>query len=73
MYSLTLLQPCYPGFHPCCRTMYRIAGNFRCVQIFAIFADRPASTKIFEKMMMSLRAYVEYPVNEMVLYSLSAL
>ena len=25
---------------------YRIAGNFRWVQIFAIFADRPASAKI---------------------------
>ena len=42
---------------------YRIAGNFRMVQIFAIFADRPASAKIktAKKLMTSLRAYVEYP------------
>ena len=43
---------------------YRIAGNFRWVQIFAIFADRPASAKIKTakrwKLMTSLRAYVEY-------------
>ena len=44
--------------------IYRIAGNFRWVQIFAIFADRPASAKIKTtkrwKLMTSLRAYVEY-------------
>ena len=43
---------------------YRIAGNFRWVQIFEIFADRPASAKIKTakrwKLMTSLRAYVEY-------------
>ena len=27
-------------------TAYRTAGNFRGVQIFAVFADRPATTKI---------------------------
>ena len=46
-------------------TAYRIAGNFRWVQIFAIFADRPASTKIKTakkctkmEIVTSLRAYV---------------
>ena len=39
------------GTNPChsqanCRNMYCIAGNFCWVQIFAIFADRPASAKI---------------------------
>ena len=46
---------------------YRIAGNFRWVQIFAIFADRPASAKIKtakknalrRKLMTSLSAYVD--------------
>ena len=45
---------------------YRIAGNFRWVQIFAIFADRPASAKIKTakkctkmEIVTSLRAYVD--------------
>ena len=29
-----------------CAVSYRIVGNFRWVQIFEIFVDRPASTKI---------------------------
>ena len=60
---------------------YRIAGNFRWVQIFAIFADRPASVKIKTakknelrwKLITSLRAYVEYPCERDGSLSLSAL
>ena len=62
---------------------YRIAGNFRWVQIFAIFADRPASAKIKTakkytkiEIMTSLRRTsirIRTYVNEMVLFSLSAL
>ena len=58
---------------------YRIAGNFCWVQIFVIFADRPASTQKKNKwrLMMSLCAYTSIRtsarVNEMVLYSMSAL
>ena len=36
-------QFAFVGMYVC---RYRIAGNFRWVQIFAIFADRPASAKI---------------------------
>ena len=60
---------------------YRIAGNFRWVQIFEIFADRPASMKIkngkkctkmeIDDVITCVRRYAY--VNEMVLYSLSAL
>ena len=46
--------------------VYRIAGNFRWVQIFAIFADRPASAKIKTakkctkmEIVTSLPAYVD--------------
>ena len=54
---------------------YRIAGNFRWVQIFAIFMDRPASARIKLqkntsrwKLMTSLPAYVDSTrVNEMVI------
>jgi len=45
---------------------YRIAGNFRWVQIFTIFVDRPASAKIKTtkkctkmEIVTSLRAYVD--------------
>ena len=49
-----------------------IAGNFRWVQIFAIFAGRPASAK--RKKWKLIHHYVHMlstHVNEMVLYSLS--
>ena len=57
--------------------LYRIAGNFRWVQIFTIFADRPASANIrttkkctkmeIDDVITCVRRYELNLVNEMVL------
>ena len=79
--KLEIRRPAFWEYYPCNCPTYRIVGNFHWVQIFVIFADRPASTKIkttkkWTKMEIFWHHYVHTlctNVNKIVLYSLSAL